>query len=227
MIEVSYTLTVQSGLHIGGMKDGVKIGGVDNPVIRMPIMEADGTKSKDMPYIPGSSIKGKIKSLLMSIYGEKNNGNVSFRANSPYLKFFGVRANENEGPGGLIKTRALFRDAYLSKNWQQNADEDLTETKAENSIDYITGEANPRFIERVVKGVQFELEVVLNIFEDDNEKELKDILKEGMEMLEHSYIGGNGSRGYGKIKVSEPQIVELFPSKLSKDGSDLANHGSR
>src|SRR3989338_11494456 len=45
-----------SGLRIGGSKDTIEIGGMDNPIIRNPLDK--------FPYIPGSSIKGKMRSLL-------------------------------------------------------------------------------------------------------------------------------------------------------------------
>lgn len=52
---------LRSGLRIGGNKDTMQIGGIDSPVIKNPIT---GT-----PYIPGSSLKGKMRFLLEAHYG--------------------------------------------------------------------------------------------------------------------------------------------------------------
>ncbi len=218
-----YTITVETGMHVGGIKDGVKIGGADNPVIKMPIIQGDNKQSRDVPYIPGSSIKGKIKSLLMSVYGVKERDKVGFETDSYYSKLFGEPANESaDKPQQLIKTRLLFRDAHLSEKWLRNQEVELTEIKAENSINYITGRANPRFIERVVKGVEFDFEVVLSVFSADNEQEMLRILKEGIDLLENSYLGGNGSRGYGKVKIS--LRGEPTETLFSKDQSDHTVH---
>jgi CRISPR type III-A-associated RAMP protein Csm3 len=49
-----------TGLHIGGAAAGLDIGGVDNPIIRHPVTRE--------PYIPGSSLRGKIRALLERAY---------------------------------------------------------------------------------------------------------------------------------------------------------------
>ena len=52
-------IKVLTGLHIGGPTTGLNIGGVDNIVIK---------DAKGKPYIPGSSLKGKMRSLLEYSY---------------------------------------------------------------------------------------------------------------------------------------------------------------
>ena len=54
--EITATIEIVTGLHIGGNNDEIKIGGIDNPVIKNPLTNE--------PYIPGSSLKGKIRSLI-------------------------------------------------------------------------------------------------------------------------------------------------------------------
>ncbi|MCM8825814.1 MAG: type III-A CRISPR-associated RAMP protein Csm3, partial [Candidatus Omnitrophica bacterium] len=52
---IKAAIKVETGLRIGGSSTGVKIGGVDQPVISDPFGK---------PYIPGSSLKGKLRSLI-------------------------------------------------------------------------------------------------------------------------------------------------------------------
>ncbi|MHB1506463.1 MAG: type III-A CRISPR-associated RAMP protein Csm3 [Cuniculiplasma sp.] len=212
-----YDIKVETGLHIGGVKDGVKIGGSDNPVIKTLMHtknEKDEYNSIEVPYVPGSSIKGKMKSLLLSVYGELvDTKSIKFKEEK-YSLFFGEAANENDTSQSVssYRTRAIFRDSFPVDRWLDiNNSDKLTEIKGENTINPINGKANPRFIERVIRDVVFEFEVLLNIYDGDKEEEFKGILDEGIMLLESSYLGGNGSRGYGKIKFEnrKEQIIEV------------------
>lgn len=200
-----------TGLHIGGSKEKVEIGGVDGPVIRDP--------ATGYPYIPGSSLKGKMRMLLEFSQGLVTDGKVH-NCDEPDCKVcrpFGSSAEGREGRK-IGPTRLIIRDAYPDeetiKMWE-NLDTDLlyTELKVENSIDRITSAANPRQLERVVKGSKFDFEIVYSIYRIDGEKNNLDIeyfqyVLEAMKLLEHSTLGGSGSRGYGQIKfyLSDPYI---------------------
>jgi len=188
-----------TGMHIGGSKDKLEIGGVDSPVIRNP--------QNRLPYIPGSSLKGKLRSLLEYSLGVvPQNGEVS--KDEAIVRIFGTSAEDNKNNG---PTRLIVRDAIPDKKtiemWEKMDSELLyTEYKAENTINRITAEANPRFIERVVAGSKFNFEMVFGIYQM-NENDNKEIIKQdlsnllqAMRLLEHSFLGGSGSRGYGKIK---------------------------
>ncbi|MGC9123701.1 MAG: type III-A CRISPR-associated RAMP protein Csm3 [Thermoplasmata archaeon] len=202
---IKWKIEILTGLHIGGIKEGVKIGGMDNPVIKTFVKYKKNDNDKgiqiELPYIPGSSIKGKMRSLLESFYYGKDDRMDLIK------KMFGVSPNEKISSQKYF-TRLIFRDAYPTIEWiEKLATEDIyqkgTEMKGENNINRETGEANPRFIERVIPGIEFQLETILIIYEGDDEKALLNMLKEGFELLQDSYLGGNGTRGYGKIKVEQ------------------------
>ena len=198
--KIKYTAKIQllSGMHIGGTNIALSIGGPDKFVVRNPIDQR--------PYIPGSSLKGKMRSLLELALGEyvhiPHGGSIKFGAsNSPEThsgKLFGTAAGENAQP-----SRVIFRDAMMSPGQDEvlkNTDLYLTESKTEVAIDRITANANPRTNERVPMGVTFDFEAVLNIFDNDEEDVLKANFARAKALLEDDYIGGHGSRGYGHIK---------------------------
>ncbi|MBE2280173.1 MAG: type III-A CRISPR-associated RAMP protein Csm3 [Ignavibacteriaceae bacterium] len=193
-----------TGLHIGGSKDKLEIGGVDSPVLRDP--------NTNYPYIPGSSLKGKMRALLELSEGKvdiqpdrdgKLKGNPS--KDKTICKIFGSTAKEATGP-----TRIIVRDAYPDNKtvsmWETlDSELQYTEFKGENTIDRLTSEANPRFTERVVKGSKFDFTIVYNVFDHDGDGGNDDkvnfytVLK-ALKLLENSGIGGSVSRGYGQIK---------------------------
>jgi CRISPR-associated protein Csm3 len=176
-------IEVLTGLHIGGTKEIYGIGGIDSPVIKNPIT--------NMPIIPGSSIKGKLKSL-MNLAGVLNDQNDV------------IFAGNNEGP-----TRGIFRDMMLTEKSSKLLEKKLgdftyTEIKTENKINPLTGtsEGGLRFIERVPAGAVFSGEIIMNIYNEDNADCFRDSLEQGFRLLEHNYLGGSGTRGYGKVKIS-------------------------
>ncbi len=193
-------IKVITGLHIGGSKESVQIGGTDSPVITTKLLYQDNkTQSEkviEIPYIPGSSIKGKIRSLLELAYD-------SSPKKDNILKLFGYSENESSPKKDDYITRLIVRDAFPTKEWIDKVakNEDITEIKGENRIDKLTSRADPRFIERVIPDVTFELTFIIRIFNGDPEDDFLKLLEEGIRMLEDSYLGGQGSRGYGKIKI--------------------------
>ena len=215
-----------TGLHIGGSKEKLQIGGIDSIVIRNP---------KDQyPYIPGSSLKGKLRHLLEYLTGGVNHpihrdgdpkklsreeldqlnlGNVSRKAE--IARVFGVGVDDREKHEELKNIglpRLIVRDAYpdepTTKMWNDlGSDANFTEYKAENTIDRLTSAANPRFIERVVEGSVFDFEIIYTAYAEDNTSEEKEtinndikLLLAGLRLLEGSALGKSGSRGYGRIR---------------------------
>lgn len=188
------TIVLKTGLHIGGTNTALNIGGPDKFVVRNPITQ--------LPYIPGSSLKGKMRSLIELAYGETDNGDVTKDPNTKAGKLFGVASEININNGH--PSRIIVRDGKL-KNPEELNNTDLlyTESKTEVTINRITAKPNPRTFERVPAGAKFNLEMVLNIFDGDNEDELRNTIKDAIRLLEDDYLGGNGSRGYGQVVFKE------------------------
>ncbi len=201
---LNFEIELLSGLHIGGYDSAFDIGGADSTVIRNPLT--------NVPFIPGSSFKGKLRSLLSysNEYGEAKGSNIVIKDDIVRNIFEPVSKNE----GNVEVSRAIFRDLSLTEDSKRLLSDTLgtgiyTEIKAENSIDKFKGTSNsPRFIERIPAGVTFSGEIVLQVFEQDDEEKMKTAIEYGLKLLEMNYLGGSGTRGYGRIKI------------LSKDWTD-------
>ncbi|MBM3712865.1 MAG: type III-A CRISPR-associated RAMP protein Csm3 [Actinobacteria bacterium] len=187
---------ILTGLHIGAGNDAVQIGGVDSSVIKDPITS--------LPYIPGSSLKGKIRCLLETeeSYSEKDDTiNDFFGPNSEYLK-----AKKDDKEYVQKPTRLIFRDLnlYVDDRKKFLTGEIYTEFKTEIKIDRETGAAEPgalRTIERVPPSVKFIGEVLIR-YEDGELEKIESVLTKGIELLNNDYLGGSGSRGYGAVRVT-------------------------
>ena len=212
-----------TGLHIGGSEDSMAIGGVDSPVIKREVFCNDkgevgfGSEFKHKviePYIPGSSLKGKVRSLLehyfklidplgdgnvvdsLSNFGDKNKINL-------IVKLFGESAASNKKAN---ISRAIFRDSYITNEVRKAYIEgkiSLTEEKYENVISRTTGTTQPgglRQIERVNSALEFDFDISIRVFEGDNKDLFINTIKLGLRLLELDTLGGSGSRGYGKVK---------------------------
>ncbi len=224
-------LTCITGLHIGGSKESFEIGGIDNPVIKTPmdITLKDGRVIKEgMPYIPGSSLKGKIRSLLEWRYGlvdiDPQNGKSIFKPIDFQGKIndvgvvFGVGFSDVKNYAKNIEikqypgpTRVKFYDSYPTEKtmelWQEMLGENIyTEVKVENAIDRITSNANPRRQERVPAGSEFEVEISFEVLENEDFERFKIVL-EGMRLLEDNYLGGGGTRGNGRVSFKDIKIT--------------------
>ncbi len=206
------TIELLTGLHIGSGNAEMHIGGTDNPVIKNPVT--------GQPYIPGSSLKGKMRSLMewhagvVAVAGGKPLGiqhlkklNGDREAGLTILRLFGYAPTG----GGMDRemealvteigpTRLSFWDCELDPAWVQEMGEKnllLTETKMENMIDRIRGVAeHPRNTERVPAGARFNFRLSLKVI--DGEDLLEPVLR-GLKLVELSGLGGSISRGYGKI----------------------------
>lgn len=206
IVTIKGTLRCMSGLHIGGGDTEMHIGGIDNAVIRHPLTQR--------PYIPGSSLKGKMRSLLEWRSGAVKAAPLGWsdyqnaanpEAVMPILKLFGAGGNDKltlEEVQHVGPTRLSFWDCDMSDDWAAQLDEDnqlATEAKSENSINRITGKAaNPRYTERVVVGTPFNFRLSVKVLDVDTDELMKTVLA-GLRLMELDSIGGSGSRGYGKI----------------------------
>lgn len=205
IVKLTGTIEVLTGLRIGGGDDVMQIGGIDNPVIK--------ETNSGNPYIPGSSLKGKMRSLLewdcglvplgdgkpadSSLVDKLPEGEKQDKARL-LLKLFG----DHDAKSKTGITRISVGDCKLSDREGDNAGLKLTEAKYENTIDRKSGTAsNPRQTERVPVGVKFVFDIRIKILEEDKDDEeaMISMVKRGMELVEQDYLGGNGSRGYGRV----------------------------
>ncbi|MCD6161679.1 MAG: type III-A CRISPR-associated RAMP protein Csm3 [candidate division Zixibacteria bacterium] len=192
-----------TGLKIGGTKESVGMGETDNPIIRHPISR--------MPYIPGSSIKGKLRSLLELKYSKTSQdfGKPCDCGECFICKLFGCGNQQNPK---VEPTRLIFRDAKLRKDSEEQLEEylpgTLAETKSEIAMDRKSGKvakSGPRPVERIPEGSFVNFSISIRLFEEDTpaiRKEYTEKLADAFDMLENDYLGGCGTRGYGKVKIT-------------------------
>jgi len=218
-------IEARTGLHIGGAAAGLDIGGIDNPIIRHPVTRE--------PYIPGSSLRGKMRALLDRHFGKEANHYIQRRepvvrvhvcedeqeyVQCPVCQIFGVTPGERERRGwsNLKPARLIVRDVHLARDHEaterlRRAKTDLpfTEVKWEAAIDRITAAAVPRQNERVPAGAVFApFEFVYSLYDVNGNGSDRDVgwlqyVFKAMELLEDDYLGGYGSRGAGKIRFQK------------------------
>ena len=225
--EYTGKIVLQSGLHIGAGDTEMRIGGTDNPVIKHPhTLE---------PYIPGSSLKGKVRSLLelrSGLIGKRkklDGGPLALKdyryargeereACAAILKLFGISGADQDETGEIGPSRASFADCALDPDWKKSAFEKnlvLSEVKSETAIDRISGTALNRSLhstERVPADTQFSFSITVKQMEGD--ENLEKLLFQGLKLLELDALGGSGSRGYGRVKFlfDEAKDQEAFES---------------
>ncbi len=229
-------IIAQTGLHIGGNSVSMAIGNTDNVVVRNPLTS--------QPYIPGSSLRGRMRSLMERCRGDEQlnpeEGGFHFdskkgeakpgeKPNSKIGKLFGVAADQGGTP-----SRLMVRDAALTKKSLEelskapNLDMPMTEVKTEVVIDRITAAANPRQMERVPAGAEFQFEMILTLLEEDKLEEYLDLVCEGLRLVEDDALGGSGSRGYGKVKfvIGNQSVTQktVDDYKNGEKGSPVSDH---
>jgi len=205
----------RTGMLIGGVEAGLEIGGTDKTFVRDPLTKR--------PMIPGSSLKGKMRSLVElkdkkysadgTPHGHKTKCDVE---ECDICTVFGSTGEKNRGP-----TRLIVRDSLM------DSDLDAGEYKAENVINRLTGKAeNPRTFERVPSGSTFSFEMVFGIYNQKDRQRLKMVF-EAMSMLEDNYIGSSGSRGYGKIVFRNIKISARSREDYLKGTGGQGDRGKR
>ena len=204
------SLDILTGLHIGGSDDFAAIGAIDNSVIKDSIT--------NLPIIPGSSLKGKLRYLLSRIKSENYVLNKIDDEDITIKRLFGSGNSNNQ----IVSSRLQFFDLKLNEEnaeMLKNADTDLyvTEAKFENTIDRITAVANPRQIERVPAGAKFDFKLIYNVESIDEFKEDMKNLKDSFDILEMDYLGGNGTRGYGRVKINIENEDIMFSTKENEE----------
>ncbi|MBC6679711.1 type III-A CRISPR-associated RAMP protein Csm3 [Zhenpiania hominis] len=199
-IEITGVIEVITGMHIGASDSFSAIGAIDTPVVRDPVSR--------LPIIPGSSLKGKMRSLLAKAYNKRTLSEHN-DDDARIIRLFG--ASKGKEDGNPQRSRLIFSDAILNnkEELEELGADSVTEVKEENSINRISGVANPRQLERTIRGAKFPLSIIYDA--DDPEKVVEDfkVIADGLKLLQYDYIGGHGSRGYGKIqfKSLEADVV--------------------
>lgn len=210
---ITSNIKALTGLHIGGSGTGLEIGGVDKAVIRNPLTK--------QPYIPGSSLRGKMRSQTEKRLGKPQNNPIAqvkihtCKNEADYKKnggcvvchVFGVPAEIGySGP-----TRLLVRDVTLTTDSAQaldmaNTELRYAEIKTEVAIDRVTSAATLRSLERVPAGAVFgPSELVFGIYEQADYTRLQTVI-EAMQLVEDDYLGGAGSRGSGKVQFTNIKV---------------------
>lgn len=210
-------ITCQTGLHIGAGKGSLDIGGADNPVVR----DAYG-----VPYIPGSSLRGRLRSLLEQssgaaapaelVYLSKRKGqevriHQSDRPDDEICLLFGRNPGRMERvqgeaiDGGATPARLTVYDAPLEASsitaqMRENLDDELTEIKNETAIDRISAQSSPRTLERVPAGAKFKIRMIVDVLCEED-KALAARIAEALRLLEDDALGGGGSRGSGRVAI--------------------------
>jgi len=221
---LSGDLHCETGLHIGAGKGSLEIGGADNPVVK----DAFG-----LPYIPGSSLRGKVRSLLENAMGLTSPSELVFLSKRRGQE---VRIHQSDrpddeicllfgrNPGKLDRMEGEALDATASSparltiydspldqesitaQMRENLDDEITEVKSENAIDRITSQANPRTLERVPAGARFRVRMVLDVLCEED-KSLAARVLEGLRLLEDDALGGGGSRGSGRVRFANLNLA--------------------
>ena len=202
-IKILGKIKVVTGMHIGGSSAFSAIGAVDSPVIR--------DKQSDLPMIPGTTLKGKLRTLMAKGFSDSVSA----------IRLFG---NAKKTVQEHRNSRLIFSDMILS-NMDELKQLDIhsaTEVKFENSINRLTAVANPRQIERVIRGSEFELELIYNVEDETQIQEDFEAIRYGLTLLEYDYLGGSGSRGYGKVKFEDLQAENVI-GNLSDEVMQLCN----
>jgi len=217
-------LHCETGLHIGAGKGSLEIGGSDNPVVK----DALGH-----PYIPGSSLRGKIRSLLEQfsgaavpselVYLSRRKGqevriHQSDRPDDDICLLFGRNAgrmervtgepvdSHNASPARLAVFDAPLEMESITVSMRENLDDELTEVKSENAIDRITSQANPRTLERVPAGARFRVRFIMDVLCDEDAPLFGQFVQ-GLRLLEDDTLGGGGSRGSGRVRFANLKLI--------------------
>jgi CRISPR-associated protein Csm3 len=214
----------ETGLHVGAGKGSLEIGGADNPVVK----DAHGR-----PYVPGSTLRGRIRALLEQVTGmavpselvfiSKRKGqevriHQSDRPDDEICILFGRSPGRMEKVGGgdidsnyATPARLSVFDAPLvlesiTAQMRETLDDELTEVKSENAIDRITSQANPRTLERVPAGARFRIRMVLDLLCAEDSF-LPGLVMQGLRLLEDDALGGGGSRGSGRVRFDNLKLT--------------------
>ena len=223
-IMITAQVEAVTGLHIGGSSVGLEIGGLDKAVIRNPLT--------NRPYIPGSSLRGKMRSQTEKVLGLKQNNKIGqvtihtcktpaeYGANGgcPVCHVFGVPGEvDATGPTLLVVRDVPLTDESAKALEQARPDLPYAELKTEVAIDRVTSAATPRTLERVPAGAMFgPAELVFSIYDQADYARLRYVV-EALQLVEDDYLGGAGSRGSGKVKFTHIKVTARARAAYSRE----------
>ena len=197
-ILIQCKLVVRTGMHIGASNAFSAIGAVDSQVVRDPLT--------GLPIVPGSSLKGKLRTLLArSISGDIQHMPSHDNDDGRIKRLFGSAKP-------VLASRLQFSDCFVA-NAEEMHRVGITEVKAENGINRADGVANPRFIERVSPGTAFNVRIVYEIADETQIGEDMALLSKAMKLLQLDYLGGHGSRGSGRVSLRD-FAMEAFDADI-------------
>lgn len=199
-IIITADMTLITGMHIGASNDFSPIGAVDSVVVKDSLT--------GMPIVPGSSIKGKLRTIIAKLKSDSNEYFLSNHNNDKkeIKELFGSSADND-----IKEAKLQFYDLFL-KNADElekkNLDLGYTEIKFENTINRATAVANPRQLERVPAGAIFEFRLIYNAIKSEKDNIVEDfiLISSGIKALQLDYLGGSGTRGYGKVSFSNFKV---------------------
>ena len=194
-ILIQAELTVETGLHIGGSNDYAPIGAVDSVFVRDPFTR--------QPIIPGSSVKGKMRTMLAKARNGARMVQSPAEDEKVVRRLFGATGEKQ-----VLLSRLQFSDLFINRKAERkfekiDTDTYMGEVKFENTIERGTGTAMPRQIERVPRGTTFDFLLIYNIENEEELNEDMEVLAQGFRLLQLDYLGGHGSRGYGRVSFSD------------------------
>jgi CRISPR-associated protein Csm3 len=199
--EITGTIHLLSGMRIGGSDELLQIGGTDLSCIKHPVTLK--------PYIPGSSIKGKIRSEMEQRLGKLGGAAGNEPCGCAACMVCRVFGPHKKTQHSLGPTRIIVRDGQLLSGGE-------TELKSENIIDRKTGAAlHPRKVERVVAGSAFSLRIGIQVWDIDQDcsfssnrgsEALVAFVKEGLRALQRTGLGSGISKGSGENDLLELKI---------------------
>ena len=152
-------LTTRTGLHVGAGDAGVNPRGVDAPLVRDPMSRrhepATDKTTEALPYIPGSSLRGKLRMLLVRKLGKPveeiaRAGGKPIRLHScqeercEVCRLFGSVPQRKSGQGDdpwSLPAALHLTDLRLTEEARTRFQREL---KSENALDRITAQSNPR-----------------------------------------------------------------------------------
>lgn len=211
-IQITGIIEIVTGMHIGGSSAFAAIGAVDAPIIK--------DVRSNYPMIPGSSLKGKMRSLLAKEY----NTNPAVKPDDDDIRL--TRLFGSAKKGNVKRSRIQIADMVMqnAEELRQKGIQSLTEIKFENTINRVTAVANPRQIERAIRGAEFGLNIMYEVEDLEELVEDMETIVEGFRLLQFDYLGGNGSRGYGKVKFRDLKaetVIGKIDTKLSVQINDI------